>query len=291
MHPHDLDLDSLATLAAVVDAGGFTAASRLLNRTQSAVSAKIAALEQAAGSPLLLRSRRGVAPTPAGKTLLGYARDLLRLREEAALALDRPQASGILRLGLPDECVNALVTPLAARFAEAHPGLELEIRCDLSVRLEEDLAAGNLDLVVTVREPGSLKGDLLLAVDQYWCAPPGRFPERLRPLPLALFSEGCRTRPAVLAALAAAGIPSRTVFSASHVAGLVSAAAGGLALTALMADAVPQGWRRPGAKAGLPSLPRYEAALLTPPEASPNARLLAEFLLAEMRGKGSAHSS
>lgn len=282
MDAHDLDLDALATLAAVVDAGGFTAAARLLHRTQSAVSAKITALEQATGGRLLERSRRGPRLTPAGETLLGYARRLLALREEAALALGDGQASGSLRLGLPDEWVNTRVTPLAARFAAEHPGLELSIRCDLSARLEQGLSVGDLDLAVVLREPGSARGELLLREDLVWCAPPGSHPERLRPLPLALFAEGCRTRPAVLAALAGAGLPCRTAFSASHIAGLLSAAAGGLALTALMAGAVPEGWRRPGRKAGLPALPPCEAVLLLPPGASPAARLLAAALRREL---------
>ena len=61
-----LELAHLRTLLAVVEAGSLTAAAPQLFLSQSAVSEQIKRLEDCVGRPLLLRSKSGVLPTPAG---------------------------------------------------------------------------------------------------------------------------------------------------------------------------------------------------------------------------------
>ena len=61
------DFDQLRTLAAVADAGSLTAAAPKLFLSQSAVSEQIRKLEDKAGRQLLVRTKRGVTLTPAGK--------------------------------------------------------------------------------------------------------------------------------------------------------------------------------------------------------------------------------
>ena len=73
----DLDLKTLRLLVAVCDLQNIKAAARQENIEPSAISKRIAQLEDALGTPLLVRSRRGVRPTPAGIALLEHARTLL----------------------------------------------------------------------------------------------------------------------------------------------------------------------------------------------------------------------
>ncbi len=281
------DLQSLRTLAAVADAGGFTAAARALHRTQAAVSASVAQLEQAAGCRLVERSRQGCRPTPQGAVLLGYARRILALAQDAREAVAAARPGETVRLGVPDECLATLAAGAARRFGQACPGGLLEVRCALSARLEESLWAGELDLAVVIREPGSTRGQVLFEDVLVWCAPRGSSPHRDRPLPVALFAEGCRTRPMVTAALEAAGVPFREVCRASHIAGLAALAGAGLAVAGLAARAVPPGWEvlDPG-QTGLPPLPRYEAVVLLPPRPLRSARRLAELLAEAAAGDG-----
>lgn len=274
------DTQALRTLAAVVDAGGFTAAATGLCKTQAAVSATIAALERAAGCRLLERSRRGCRPTPAGEVVVGYARRILGLLDEAAEALETARPAGTLRLGVPDEGVAGLVASVVEGLARDCPEGLVDLRCDLSAGLEAALLAGELDAAVVVREPGSARGELVFRDRLVWCVPSGREPHLVRPLPVGLFAEGCRTRPMILTALAGAGIAWREACRASHIAGLTAMAGRGLAVVALARRTVPQGWRvlAPG-EGGLPVLPDYEAALLLPPNPTSLARRLAGLLL------------
>ena len=79
----DIDTDLWRAFVAVADQGGFSRAARLLNRTQSAVSMQIRRLEDATRTRLLDRNGGRVRATPEGEALLGYARRILALNDEA----------------------------------------------------------------------------------------------------------------------------------------------------------------------------------------------------------------
>ena len=98
-----LDLDLLRAFIAVVESDGFTAAAGRLHRTQSAISMQIARLEELTERRLLQRGRRGVAPTAEGTTLLGYARRMLALNDEAVGELRGNATTGNVRIGTPDD--------------------------------------------------------------------------------------------------------------------------------------------------------------------------------------------
>lgn len=72
-----LDLTSLRLFVSVCDTGNIARAADRANVVGSAISKRIAHLEQIVGTPLLVRKRHGVAPTAAGQTLLQHARAML----------------------------------------------------------------------------------------------------------------------------------------------------------------------------------------------------------------------
>ncbi|MYL82606.1 LysR family transcriptional regulator [Desulfovibrio aerotolerans] len=284
MDKSPFDLQALRTLVAVADTGGFTKAAAVLHKTQAAVSVCVAMLEDGVGCRLFERSRQGCQPTPAGAVLLGHAREILQRVAAAAAAMQSARPTGRVRLGIPDDVVMGLSLQFVRRLAEDNPAVLVDLRCELSAGLETALWAGELDLAVVVREPGSQQGEFLFRDPLLWCVPPGHSPEWVRPLPVALFAAGCRTRPMVLAALDSAGINYTEVCRASHVAGLTAMAAARGAIVALARQALPRDWRflAPG-EAGLPWLPDYEAALLLPPQPTPLASLVAGLLTVAAR--------
>src|SRR4028118_150133 len=94
--PRNLDLTALRSFVTVADAGGVTRAAGLLNLTQSAVSMQLKRLEESLGLRLLDRSGRGVSLAPAGERLLGYARRMVALNDEAWARLSTREAEGEL---------------------------------------------------------------------------------------------------------------------------------------------------------------------------------------------------
>jgi DNA-binding transcriptional LysR family regulator len=73
----DLDLTTLRLFVTVCETGNMRRAGEEASMVASAVSKRLAQLEDTVGAKLLLRKRHGVAPTPAGETLLQHARSML----------------------------------------------------------------------------------------------------------------------------------------------------------------------------------------------------------------------
>lgn len=276
------DLAALGMLVAVAETGGFTAASARLGRTQSAISVRIQDLENQLGHKLLERSRRGVTPTDAGERLIAHARRLLAVEREALADLAGDTPSGRLRIGIPDDYMDGYLRPLIARFAAEHPKVELEVRCDLSKRIEPALLAGEFDLAVVTQDPNRPLGEMLRREPLVWVAARGHRPELQETLPLALFAEGCRARPRILAALNTAGKAYRLVFSSSHTSGVLSAVEAGFCVTAMTETAVPPSLRRLGPAEGLPPLFDLSVALIMAPHPDLAARRFADALRNEM---------
>jgi DNA-binding transcriptional LysR family regulator len=124
-----VDLDWLETFLAVVDRGGFTAASEEVHRSQSRVSAHIASLERQLGVRLLDRSRRPVALTPAGEVFARHARDIVADVGSARTAIAALRGLDQRSLTLiTTPCVGAALFPLVlARVTAERPGLRVEL--------------------------------------------------------------------------------------------------------------------------------------------------------------------
>jgi DNA-binding transcriptional LysR family regulator len=265
----------LEMLITVADAGGFTAAADRLGRTQSAVSTRIADLEKDLGRKLLERGAKGATLTEAGERLVGQARRWLQQERQMIDEMKGITARGRVRLGMPDDYVDVFLKPLIARFAHENPLVEIEVRCDLSKRVEADFANGAYDLAVITRDHLKPTGELLRADDIVWVASRTHRPEAERPLPLALFTEVCRMRPRILSALEQAGIAYRAAYVSSHTMGVLSAVDTGFCLTALVGSTVPAHFRRLGPESELPQLPPAEVAMLVPARPTPAADQLA----------------
>lgn len=114
---------------AVVDARGFSAAARRLDRSQPVVSRQLAALEHRLGVRLLERTTRRVQPTPAGALFYERCRDAVAALVEAErLATDAATSPrGRLRVSAPPAYARRHLTPLLPEFAAAFPDVTLEL--------------------------------------------------------------------------------------------------------------------------------------------------------------------
>lgn len=155
-----MDWDRLDAFMAVARAGGFTAASRQVGRTQSALSQAVLALEAQLGQQLLIRSRRGATPTEAGQLLLAHARrayDELSLAQGRLQALDRLDA-GRLRVGTSDTLGVHLLPPVLRAYRARYPGIELTLSAAPSPATARAVAERKLDVgVASVPLPADLR--------------------------------------------------------------------------------------------------------------------------------------
>lgn len=256
----DLDLDLLRAFVAVAEAQSFTRAARRLGRVQSAVSMQIKRLEDTAGRRLFARSHRGVALTDEGEILLGYARRMLLLNEEALADLGQAAIEGAVRLGVADTAAGFL-PGILSRFAQAHPRVQLEVRCDRSWHLLDAVAEGGLDLALVTQTDGRERGRVVRREPLVWAASSAHRAFEERPLPLALFAPGCAYRKAAIRALDASEWPWRIAYSSTSLDGVRAAVRAGIAVAALARSTVEKGMRILGSDAGFPPLPSYEITL------------------------------
>lgn len=104
----------------IVDIGSLTQAAEVLHIAQPALSQQVATLEGELNQQLLIRTKRGVTPTDAGKILYTHARAILRQCEQAQLAVHNvgQALSGKSRLALRQEPLRHLSPcPYYKRFA------------------------------------------------------------------------------------------------------------------------------------------------------------------------------
>lgn len=147
---NQLDLYQLRAFHAVGQAGSFTAASRRLHLTQSAVSHAVAKLEANAGVALVLRRGRELRLTEAGRRLWEACEQINATLEAAVEDLDASQARGRLRLGATVEFGSGVLMRHIGPFLAAHPDLEMDFT--LTYDLLPALLRDEVDLIIDCRE-------------------------------------------------------------------------------------------------------------------------------------------
>lgn len=144
-----MQLKSLRMFEAVCHGGSFGAAAQRLHTVQSNVTAHIKKLEDEVGAQLLMRANP-VFPTPAGRTLLQYAQQMLQAHDQAldqlqSRHLDEGQAKGRLRIGSMETTAALRLPTLLAQLRKQHPGIDLELDAQPTAALLTALAEGRID--------------------------------------------------------------------------------------------------------------------------------------------------
>ena len=135
----------------VVDVGSLTQAADLLHIAQPALSQQIVTLEAEVRQQLLVRTKRGVTPTEAGRTLYRHAQVILRQCEQAQLEMtaEGPGVAGPVSVGLaPGTAAAMLGLPLIRTLRIRHPGIVLYLNENYGTVLSELIMNGRMDLAV-----------------------------------------------------------------------------------------------------------------------------------------------
>lgn len=144
------DLVSLRLFVAVVDGGSLTAGAELFAISTAAASKRISELEAHVGTPLLVRSKRGVAPTAAGQALLLHASGIVAGVEQLALAMDdfRRGAGGHLRLWANPSAFAGFLPQLLADYLATHPSVVPDLEETLSNEAVHAVLRGGTELAI-----------------------------------------------------------------------------------------------------------------------------------------------
>jgi LysR family transcriptional regulator, low CO2-responsive transcriptional regulator len=151
-------LKQLLAFHTVARLGSISQAADALHLTQSAVSIQIGAIEETVGTPLLVRTGRGVRLTEAGELLQGYADRVIALWNEMGESLDTfiGAFSGTLRVGAVATTEYWLPSLLVA-FANENPKAKVKLHSGNRDEIVRSLAAQEIDVAVMGNPPDELR--------------------------------------------------------------------------------------------------------------------------------------
>lgn len=275
----DLDLDLVRCFLAVAESGGFTAAAKRLNLTQSAVSLKVQRLESLLGHPVFVRTSRSVNLSPEGEIVEAYGRRLLAASREMVERVRGTAEAGSLRLGVLHQFGQQRLPELLAEFRKAHPKVLLEVEVGMSAELLALMDEGRYDMVIGaagVAVPGKYAEEPLLAKEPVaWVRAAGSAIDlRADPLPLVFFPAPCGFRRAALEALEKQGRTWQVVYSSASLSSVQAAVQADLGIGVLGKSSLLPGMLALGKSSGLPVFPDLAIVLYrrnsqaTPLEAS-----------------------
>ena len=262
-----LDIELLRTFHAASALGTLHAVAIRRHLTLGAVSQQIKRLETQLNQTLLIRSKSGVRLTLDGAQLLA---DSSRLLEEHDALLDRlsnHSASGMVRLGCPEEYAPYLLDSLLPRLRTTHPAIRLHLFTATSGELSAALARGELELAIVVAFDGAAErsGLPLWRTRPIWAGSTQNLIPFSTTVPLALHPESCPYRQLGLNALHKAGRDWEIVFSSASVAAIELAVASGISISVIDRDRLTPRMRELGPSDGFPTLPECLAKLIEAP--------------------------
>lgn len=258
----NLQTDLLRTFVTVVDLRNYTDTGRVLGRTQPAVSLQIKRLEEVTGVRLISRMGKRIELTPDGQTLLGYAREILRLNDRAVANLQQSSYSGTLRIGLPVDYSIGYFQSIIAAFSRENPAVLLDVCCDRSPALLSALHTDTLDLTIAVADSMPAPH-----VAVYWSERPVWACARdfeidpATPLKLVAHPDGCFYRKRMIDALDAEGRDWHVSFESQGISALQRAVVDGMGISALTRKTLQPGMRILTASDGFPKLSKVYVGL------------------------------
>lgn len=173
------DLTDLRLFIAVVEAGSISKGANAAHMALASASARVSGMEAVLGTSLLERGRRGVVPTPAGRTLLAHARivtaQIERMRGD--LGVFASGLKGHIRM-LSNTAALVELLPAAVRvFLTAHPDVDVDIEERTSADIVTAVAEGRAEfgLIADSADTGGLE-TLIVAEDRLVVLMPSQHP-------------------------------------------------------------------------------------------------------------------
>jgi DNA-binding transcriptional LysR family regulator len=234
---------SLALFSRVVQLRSFSAAAREAGIAKSAVSRRIARLEDALGVRLLTRSTRSVTPTAEGLRVHAYASEMVAAAASATgeAGAEEGPMRGLVRVNAPVTFTQLYLAGAVAEFLTKEEAIEVDLQCDDRM---VDVVEGGFDLVIRIGRlaDSSLVARRIARDRLVVCASPAYLAAHGTPRStLELSAHECLHYSLVpraaewrfRAAMGAASLPTHGRFSTSNGTVLARAAMAGLGLAVL----------------------------------------------------------
>jgi DNA-binding transcriptional LysR family regulator len=265
----NLDIDLLKTFLAIADTGSFTRAAEEVHKTQSAVSMQMKRLDELLGRPLFARDGRASRFTADGERLIEFARRMVAINDETVSAFTRPELTGTVRFGTPDDYADRFLPEILARFSRTHSQITVGVECLNSSVLAERVKRGEVDLAIVTMGCDVVSDHPVRREPLVWVTSARHSVHLLDVLPIA--TPHCEWRKMVLNALERQGRKYRISYSSPNSNALNAAVHAGLAVGAVPELCVRPGMRILSERDGFPALGTFDIGLIRKPGKSNSA--------------------
>ncbi len=178
-----MELRSLHYFVRIAELGSITRASAHLQIAQPALTRHVQRLEDELDAPLFTRANRGVRLTEAGHKLLESAQRILRDVERAGdeIRAHKAHPSGKIVLGVTPTLCPVVVPELFGRMRRHYPMIELKVVHAGTVRLEEFVVDGRIDigLLAEISRSRLILSTRLAEEEMVLVTRPGARPQRI----------------------------------------------------------------------------------------------------------------
>ena len=178
-------MTALRAFVTVAEANGVTKAASYLHLTQSAVSMQLKRLEESVGLQLFRRSNRTLTLTSDGEKLLGYAKRILLLNDEALSRMTDKAYEGSVVLGVSQDLLHPAVPIVLRRFHSEFPRMEIDLVSSYTFDLRDRFSKGKCDVIITTEDTLDHGGETLVTVPLVWVGARDGKAWTRRPLPYA----------------------------------------------------------------------------------------------------------
>src|SRR5690606_10478867 len=153
------DLTDLRLFLNINEAGTITDGAQRSHMTLASASERVKGMEEAVGAALLLRGRRGVQVTPAGRTLLHHARSVLQQldRMRGELDLYGQGLKGHVRLLCNTAALSEYLPDILGGFLTRHPQISVDLEERMSYDIADAIRSGVADIGI-VADSADLQG-------------------------------------------------------------------------------------------------------------------------------------
>ena len=258
----NLDIDHLKTFLAIADTGNFTRAAEEVNKTQSAVSMQMKRLEENLGSSLFVRDGRGSRLSRDGERFVEQARKLVAMNDEIMAGFTKPELTGLVRFGTPDDYADLFLPEVLGRFARTHPQVTVDVECLPSASLMEKIREGDIDIALVTFRDNEGEGEVIRREELVWVTSLRHSPHTLETLPLATASGSCAWRGIATAALNKVNRKHRVAYTSPNRTAIDAAVLQGLAVAAMAEICVRPGMRVLREDEGFPRLGTFGIGLM-----------------------------
>lgn len=282
----DLDPHLLRAFLSVARVGTINGAAASLHRTQAAVSMQIRRLEEVLGSPLFVRSAKGLALNDQGTLLVRYANDILTLNEEVGKRIGQQSLNGRVKLGVVEDFAATRLIDILKLFRMQNPKVQLDLIVGGNCQLESLFGQNKLDLVicdvdVVAEKTGSGEREPLVIWPEQltWTVNNDFLDSAVESLPVIMFEEGCPWRRRAIQALNERDVNWSLVCEATTLVAMATAVQVGLGVGPMITSTIPEGCRSIKYLPHFPNPIALDIGLYAHGGTSESAHCLADFVL------------